>query len=277
MSVAYSHLGLVALPFEATTSFRKGTAKGPAALIKELDNIDRFDLNLGRDPFRGVSINVKHAHGKELKDPLMQQAMAGRIVSKLLDSNGFPLCIGGEHTVSLGPIRAARTRGTLGVVQLDAHPDLRNIYEDDYFSHACVMRRVLELDCSILGIGIRAMGEEEAAFARERGLKHVEGRDAATNTGWYELLNILPERIYLTIDMDVFDPLEVPAVGTPVPGGPGYEAVVSFLKHLFSVKDVVAADIVELMPCEGDEASIRLATRLAGIITGLRFSKMKKF
>jgi agmatinase len=277
MSVAYSHLGLVALPFETTTSFRKGTVKGPSALIKELDNLDHFDMTLGRDPFRGVPINVKYAHTKELRDPLMQQAMAGRAVSKLLDSNGFPLCIGGEHTVSLGPIRAARTRGTLGVVQLDAHSDLRNIYEDDYFSHACVMRRVLELDCSILGIGIRAMGEEEAEFAREHGLKHVEGRDAATSTRWYDLLNILPERVYLTIDMDVFDPQEVPAVGTPEPGGPGYDAVVSFLQHLFSVKDVVAADIVELMPCEGDEASIRLAARLAGIVTGLRFPETKKF
>jgi agmatinase len=193
------------------------------------------------------------------------------VVGELLDGGGFPISIGGEHTVSLGPIRAARSRGELGVIQLDAHADLRDSYEGNPLSHACVMRRVHDLGCPILEVGVRSMSEDEARFVQETGLEVVDARRVIGSTDWYGVIDALPERVYLTIDLDYFDPADLPAVGTPEPGGPGWELTCNFLEHLFATKNVVAADVVELMPGAGDEPSIRLAARLVGLLAGLRF------
>jgi agmatinase len=271
MTGAPTNLGIVALPFEVSTSFRKGTAHGPEAILDALDRLDGFDFRLGRDPLKGVPRAVVKAHGPEIIDARIEQAVAGRVVGELLDSGGFPICLGGEHTVSLGPIRAARARGELGVVQLDAHSDLRDAYEGNPLSHACVMRRVLDMDCRTLQLGIRSMCQEESALIRERDLKVVPAWDIPVCTDWWRLVDGLPERVYLTCDLDYFDPADVPAVGTPEPGGPGWDETLAFLEYLFAVRNVVAADIVELMPGAGDESSVRLAARLLGFFTGLRF------
>jgi agmatinase len=270
--ISPSHLGLIALPFEVSTSFKKGTASAPTAILKDLGSLDSFDFRLGRNPLKDLSCSVVRPHSPTLGDSRLQQSLAEGAVAELLDCEGFPLSLGGEHTISLGPIAAARKKvGDLGIVQLDAHADLRNEYENNRYSHACVMRRALELGCTPLGIGIRTLCKEEKEFVASRNLDMVDGRRAATSTDWYGLLNKLPNTIYLTLDMDVFDPSEVPSVGTPEPGGPGFEAICNFLHHLFKVKNVVAADIVELNPGDKDKASVRLASRLIGLIAGLRF------
>jgi agmatinase len=115
------------------------------------------------------------------------------------------------------------------------------------------------------------MSEEEARFIHERGLNVVGARQVCDGTDWYALLDALPRRIYLSIDVDFFDPADVPATGTPEPGGPSWDRALSFLAYLFSTKDVVAADVVELMPCKDDDASVRLAARLVGLLVGLKF------
>ncbi|MCP4675339.1 MAG: agmatinase [Deltaproteobacteria bacterium] len=269
MSRTQRRLGIVALPFEASTSFLEGTRDGPEAILRELADLDTFDLSLGRDPFHGIQTIVYHPHSADLKDPREQQSLAAGKVNTILKSGGFPLCLGGEHTASIGPIHELRKLGDLSIVQLDAHADLRDEYEGNRFSHACVMRRAVEAGCSLIGIGIRAMCEEEARFVAERGLNIIEAREASASTGWYSLLDRLPGSVYLTIDMDVFDPSEVSAVGTPEPGGLSYEVVIRFLTHLFKTKDVVAADIVELRPTNGDGASVRAAARLVGLIASM--------
>jgi agmatinase len=267
-----SHLGLVALPFEVSTSFKKGTAAAPIAILKELSSIDSFDFVLGRNPLRDLTCSVLRPHSPTLKDSRLQQSLAEEAVAALLDRGGFPLILGGEHTVSLGPISASKKKvGDLGIVQLDAHADLRNEYENNRYSHACVMRRALEMGCPLLGIGIRTLCKEEHDIIESQHLAIVDGRRAATTTDWYNLLDNLPHNIYLTVDMDVFDPAEVASVGTPEPGGPGFEEVREFLHHLFKVKNVVATDIVEFRPSAEDHASLRLAARLIGLIAGLRF------
>jgi agmatinase len=275
MNTRSSHLGIILLPFERSTSFKKGTVNGPNIILKELEEFDSFDFALGKDPFAQVRCFVTDLQPKELNDLPVMQSLADKYVSETLSSNGFPLCIGGEHTVSLGPIRAARADGELGIVQLDAHGDLRDEYQGDSYSHACVMRRAVEMGCTLLGVGIRTLCSEENAYIEERNIDIVSSREVLSSNKWYSLLEKLPKRIYLTIDMDVFDPAEVPAVGTPEPGGIDFNGICDFLSHLFEVKDVVAADIVEFMPCPGDESSRRLAARLIGIITGLRFKKDK--
>ncbi|MFO8071690.1 MAG: agmatinase [Polyangia bacterium] len=271
MNRAPTNLGIVALPFEVSTSFGKGTMHAPDTVLEELDALDCFDFRTARDPFHGVPRSVVRPHGSELVDARIQQAVAGRVVGEMMDGGGFPLSIGGEHTVSLGPIRAARARGELGVVQLDAHADLRDSYDGNPLSHACTMRRVLDMDCDVFGVGIRAVSQEEATLAQEHGIEHVHARRVIEDTDWYRLLSDLPQRIYLTVDLDYFDPADVPAVGTPEPGGPDWESTLAFLEYLFAVKDVVGADVVELMPGAGDAASVRAAARLIGSIVGLRF------
>lgn len=272
MSTVPSNIGIIALPFEVSTSFRKGTIHGPEAILNELDRIDLFDFNLAKDPFKKISRTVIKPHGPELVDARIQQAVAGRVAGELMDGNGFPVSLGGEHTVSLGPVRAARARGPVGIVHLDAHADLRDSYEGNPLSHACVMRRILDMDCKILSLGIRSMSADEATYVEENGLQIVSALQVMASTDWYSKLDDLPHRIYLSVDLDYFDPSDVPAVGTPEPGGPGWYETVAFLNYLFSVKDVVAADIVELMPGDDDNASVRLAARLLGLIVGMRFS-----
>ncbi len=271
MNALPQHLGIISLPFEVSTSFLRGTAQGASAILDELDALDSYDFDLAGNPFDGVRRSIIHPHSSDMKDPNLVQTLGEQATRQIMDSKGFPLILGGEHTVSIGPIRAARFRGDLGIVQLDAHADLRDEYEVNPWSHACAMRRAVETGCSLLGVGVRALCEEEAQYASKRGFKIITGRQARESTDWYSSLDDLPSRVYLTIDMDVFDPQEVPAVGTPEPGGPGYQAVADFLYYLFNEKNVVAADIVELRPDAKRSASVRLAARLAGLIVGLRF------
>lgn len=271
MSGLSPQLALVALPFETSTSFLKGTVLAPDAILNDIETMDGYDFDLGCNPFEKIQRSIVRPHKADLGDPVEQIALAERATAELLDQGVFPLSLGGEHTVSIGPVKAARARGDLGVVQIDAHSDLRDSYEGSRFSHACVMRRIFEMDCKVLGIGIRAMCADEAGFARESNIRHVNGREAAASDSWYGLVDLLPDRIYLTVDIDGFDPFEVPAVGTPEPGGPGWTEISAFLKYLFSAKQVVGADIVELMPCKGDAASIRFASRLIGLTAALRF------
>ena len=271
MSVQPTNMGLVALPFEVSTTLGKGTIHGPDAVLNELDRLDSFNFDLARDPLRGVPRSTIRPHGPELVDARIQQAVAGRVVGEILDGGGFPICVGGEHTVSLGPVRAAHSRSDVGVVQMDAHADLRDTYEGNPLSHACVMRRVIDMGCRTMGVGIRSMSEDEAVYIRDNALPIVTARDVMIGKGWYSKLDDFPENIYLTIDLDYFDPADVPSVGTPEPGGPGWYQTVAFLQHLFATKNVVGADIVELMPGRYDDSSVRLTARLIGLLVGLRF------
>ncbi len=271
MSGQPTNMGLVALPFEVSTTLGKGSIHGPDAVLNELDRLDSFNFDLARDPLRGIPRSTIRPHGPELVDARIQQAVAGRVVGEILDGDGFPICIGGEHTVSLGPVRAAHSRSDVGVVQMDAHADLRDTYDGNPLNHGCVMKRIIDMGCRTLGVGIRSMSEEEAVYIRDNSLPIVTAREVMAGTGWYGKLADFPEHIYLTIDLDYFDPADVPSVGTPEPGGPGWYQSVAFLQHLFATKHVVAADIVELMPGRYDDSSVRLAARLVGLLVGLRF------
>jgi len=269
-----TNIGIIALPFEISTTFNKGTVHGPSAILDELEHLDTFDFNLKKDTLRSIPKTTIQPHGLELIDARIQQLIAARTVEDVLNADGFPISLGGEHTVTLGPVRACRSRGTLGVIQMDAHADLRDSYDGNPLSHACVMRRVIDLDCPTLGVGIRSMSEDEAHFIQKHNIKIVSAQQVIATDRWYSKIDALPNRIYLTIDMDFFDPADVPAVGTPEPGGPSWYNMINFLTHLFSQKEVVAADIVELMPGLNDDASVRLAARLVGTIASLRFKNI---
>ncbi|MED9995685.1 MAG: agmatinase, partial [Paludibacteraceae bacterium] len=174
----------------------------------------------------------------------------------------FPVTIGGNHTVSIGAIRAmAQKYNNLTVLQLDAHSDLRPSYEGSPLNHACVMNRAAEV-AKITQIGIRSQCVEELPFFEKDRLFYAH--QIFDNNNWQQkAIDTLTENVYVTIDLDVFDPSVLPSTGTPEPGGLTYYQVLHFLRSVFASKNVVGFDIVELCPNPIDKASDYLAARLA--------------
>jgi len=273
-----SALGVVLpVPYEATTTYMQGTARGPAAILEASQQVEFFDEWL-EDEARRFGIRTE--------EPMVcdgpPEELAERLdeaVGALLDAGRFPLVLGGEHSISLGPIRAAAARHPdLVVLHLDAHPDLRDAYEGTKFGHGCVMRRVWELGVRIHAFGLRAISPEERDF--------YPGQDRASYVGARELLPLSPlervERVladlpkgplWLSWDIDGLDPSVVPSTGTPEPGGVDWFTVSEVLRRLDSDgRQIVGAELVELMPQPGHHASDFACARLAHrmLVTGLR-------
>ena len=258
---------LVPVPYEKTTTYRKGTANGPAALLDASRQVELFDEETRTRPLeRGVlTLDAVVCDGMpdvlagELEELCRPHFLAGRLVG----------CLGGEHSISLGPIRAAaRAHGAIGILQIDAHPDLRDSYEGTRFGHGCVMRRALELEAvtSLVAVGLRAVSDEDDAvivgdervrpfYAHE--LHGLHGRD------WLEAaVEALPEKVYVTFDLDGLDPSVVPGTGTPEPGGLGWWEALALLRRVFSRTTVVGFDVVELLPEPPSSVSEFAAARL---------------
>ncbi|MGH7339476.1 MAG: arginase family protein, partial [Candidatus Rokuibacteriota bacterium] len=199
-------------------------------------------------------------------DPESALAAIEREVATHLARGKFVVTLGGEHSLTLGPVRAARSLyPEIGVIQFDAHADLRDTYRGTPYSHACIMRRIVELGVPTLAIGIRALSREEAVLIAERGLPTVWGHELAglTLERFRSLLSCLPGQIYLTFDVDFFDPALVPATGTPGPGGGHWYPPLDLLRELFAAKRVAAMDLVELAPHAAHPASDFVTAQLA--------------
>ena len=262
---ATSRFAVLPVPFERTTSYGKGTASGPAAIVRASQSMELYDEELGGEvadlgiatlpPFLPESFEM----GAALEE-IRAEARAHLAGGKRL------LVLGGEHSLTLAPVRAAAdVHGEIGVVQFDAHADLREEFEGTPFSHASVMRRIVEDGLPTLAVGIRSLSRPEAQFARERALDVVWGHELAAfgPAALAARLARLPETVYLTFDIDYFDPALLPATGTPEPGGGQWHPTLALLRELFRRKRVVAMDLVELAPFGPLPASDFLAAKLA--------------
>ena len=262
---------ILPVPFERTTSYGKGTAGGPAAILRASEQVELYDEELDAEPYRaGIRtlpplVPQSADLGAALEE--IERAAAGRLAEE-----AFVATLGGEHSITGPLVRAARGRfGDLGVVQFDAHADLRDQYEGTPHSHACVMRRVLETGSPTVAVGLRALSLPEAELIGTRDLKVIWGRELhAAERRWDSLLSTLPDDVYLTFDLDFFDPALVPATGTPEPGGGTWLPTLALLRRLFATKNVVAMDLVELAPISGQPASDFLAARLLYRCLGYR-------
>jgi len=247
------------VPFERTVSYGRGTAGGPAAIVRASQAMELYDDELGSEPYTlGIhTLPPFHPDGflmDEALGELEQEAHRHLAVGKFL------VTLGGEHSLTIAPVRAARRAvtaasedggGELGVVQFDAHADLREEYGGTPYSHASVMRRVFEDGMPTLAVGIRSLSTPEAGLVGELSLPVIWGRElGAPDTGarFAVLLDTLPEHVYLTFDVDYFDPSLMPATGTPEPGGGHWWPTLTLLRDLFRRKTVVAMDVVELAP-----------------------------
>jgi agmatinase len=262
------------VPLEASVSYGGGTARGPQAILDASTQVETWDEELEREPLAcGIHTDPPlPVFGLPLERAL--ERVEAR-VGELLDAGKWVVTLGGEHSLTPPAVAAAARRHPgLEVVQLDAHADLRESYQGTPDSHACAMARCLEHAAGVRAAGIRSYSAEEAARIRDGipGYRIVRA-DELTDEGWTERLldGIDGKPVYLTVDVDYFDPSIVPATGTPEPGGGRWRPTLGLLAALFRRARVVAADVVELAPIAGlhhaDFTVARLVHRLIGLGT----------
>jgi len=262
---ARSRVAVLPVPFERTVSYGRGTAAGPAAILRASQSMELYDEELRFEPAE-LGIATLPPFLPEAFDLGEAMAELEAECRRHLDAGKFLLTLGGEHSLTIAPVRAAKAlHGEIGVVQFDAHADLREEFEGTPYSHAAVMRRVADEGLPTLPIGIRSLSKPEAEFAHEAGIPIVWAHelDELEGNRYERLLASLPEKVYLTFDIDFFDPSVVPATGTPEPGGGSWYSTMRLLSRLFETKQVVAMDVVELAPIGGQPASDFVTAKLA--------------
>ncbi|MEO8277988.1 MAG: agmatinase [Thermoanaerobaculia bacterium] len=275
---------ILPVPFERTTSYGKGTSAGPGAFLRASQSMELYDEELGGEPC-DIGIATAQPFHPEAFD--MEEAMAELEVEcqHWMDAGKFLVTVGGEHSLSIAPVRAAQRvfgggrGGEIGIVQFDAHSDLREEFEGTAYSHASVMRRVFDEGVRSLSVGIRSLSAPEAELIRRHKLPVIWGHElepaATLEKRFAAMLRKLPKKIYLTFDIDFFDPSIVPATGTPEPGGGTWHPTLRLLRHLFEEKEVVAMDLVELAPIGGQPASDFVAAKLAYKCIGYKYAKRR--
>jgi agmatinase len=270
---------ILPVPYEATTSFGGGTGGGPAAIIEASRYIELYDQELDSEPYE-VGIATLPALALTGAGPEQAIGELRAAYDRVLDagSDKFVIALGGEHSISSAPILAwadrLRKEGRrLSVLQVDAHTDLRDEYEGSPYSHAAVMARVKD-DVEIVAVGIRAITSEEMQLVRRSENIHVFLADNIhTGDEWMDdVMSRLGDDVYITFDVDGFDPSLVPATGTPEPGGLQWYPVMKLLRRVFAERKVHAADIVELAPIPGHPAADFLVAKLAYKMIGYRFA-----
>jgi len=249
--------------------------EGPHAIIDASRNLELYDTELRRSPF-AVGIHTLRA-----VTPVMGNAagMVGRIeevTAHLLDAGKFVVTLGGDHSTSIGVVRAfAKRHPGMSVLQIDAHADLREEYEGTPLSSATIMRRVLDVCPRTAQVGIRSMSEPEARLVEERKLPmwlasaiHAQTRQGRDE--WIEqVVAALADEVYVTIDVDAFDPSLVPGTGTPEPGGLGWYEVIALLAAVSARRHVIGFDVVELSPLVEGHVSPVVAAKLVYKLIGM--------
>jgi agmatinase len=271
-----SRFVLLPLPYDLTTSYRPGARGGPQAILSASRYVELYDEELQGEPYQ-VGIHTLPALEPVAAGPEAECARVEQIVGWLLDDGKFPILLGGEHALTIGAIAAvARRRKNFSVLQFDAHADLRDEYEGTRFSHACVGRRIAER-ARLVQIGIRSLSAEEASYLKSAssvtvGYAAELQRDPLLVA---RLLQQLQDPVYITIDLDVFDPSIMPATGTPEPGGLDWYAVINLLRTVCEDHEVIGADVVELAPLPGQVAPDFLAAKLIYKLVGYLSSRRK--
>jgi len=257
------------IPYDGTSTWVKGSDKGPEALLEASANMELYDIETDSEVYT-QGIYTAPAITEDSSPEAMVEASEKASI-EYLKKGKFLVTVGGEHSISIGPIQAhAKHFKNLSVIQIDAHTDLRDSYEGSKNNHACVMARAQDL-CPIVQVGIRSMdsGEKdrldpERVFWAHKIVHCEEWMDQA--------ISLLTDNVYLTIDLDGFDPSILPSTGTPEPGGLQWYPTLKFLKKLIERKNLVGFDVVELCPNENERSSDFLAAKLIYKILSYKFA-----
>lgn len=254
-----SKIIILPVPYDETSTWMKGADKGPDAIMEASVNLEFYDVETGTEAHLKGIHTVGPVNEKGSPE-LLVKSVHDRVIA-LLHDDKFPVVIGGNHTVSIGAARAfADYYDDLTVLQLDAHADLRQEYEGSENNHACVMARIREF-AQIVQVGIRSMSVGELPYADSERIfyAHQLLSDKSLYTG---AIDKIGNNVYVTIDLDVFDPSLIPSTGTPEPGGPEYHDIMLFLKEVAAKRNIVGFDVVELCPSQYNKAPDFVAAKI---------------
>ncbi len=260
-----SKVVILPIPYDSTTTWRSGSRDGPLAIIDASQHLELYDHELDRESHL-VGIHTLPELQPSMKGPEETVMRVHEVASDLIRKDKFVVMLGGEHSLTVGMVKAFRERfDSLSVLQLDAHADLRDAYEDSKYSHACVMRRVLEY-CPIVQVGIRSLCEEEHRFLAQNQMQPFFAEGLPLDIDG--IVSALSTDVYVTIDLDVLDPSIMSAVGTPQPGGISWHEILKILRRVAETRRIVGCDLVELCPAEGPPSCAFLAAKLAYKLIG---------
>ncbi len=259
----HSRFAVLPIPYEATSTFGAGSCRGPRAIITASQQVELYDHTLGREFVESGVATLEPLETQGLSPEVMQEVIF-KAARRIVEDGKFLLSLGGEHSITAGLVRAVQSgHKNLSVLHIDAHADLRDEYLGTKWSHACAMRRVHELGVSISSVGIRNYSIEEADFLRRSDVHILTDMDCRNRADWIKrAISALTDRVYLTVDIDGFDPAYAPGTGTPEPGGLDWYQVTQLIQTVASEKQIVAADLVEVAPIPGQVVTEFLAAKL---------------
>ena len=264
---AFFHI--IPVPYEKTVSYGGGTHLGPSHIIDASSQLEVWD---GKSKPAELGIHSQSAVDCDAEPQEVMNRIANA-VSFAIDSGAMPVIIGGEHAVTYGVIKGLLNAGLkdFGVVQIDAHADLRDAYEGDPLSHASVMKRVIDLNIPLYQLGIRAYCEEEMETRAEYGVHYRDADDIAANqVQSITLPDDFPHNVFFTLDIDGMDPSIFPSTGTPVPGGLGWYQTLNLFESVAKQRNIIGFDLMEFAPIKGfhayDFAAAQLIYKMMGIV-----------
>ncbi|KJJ85191.1 agmatinase [Candidatus Omnitrophus magneticus] len=268
-----SKIVLLPVCYDKTSTWIKGAGKGPIALLEASPALEFYDIDTDSEVYlNGIytAPPIKFNGSPELLSKIVEKK-----ILNFIDENKFTVLLGGEHSVSIGAIKAYASRfKDLSILQLDAHSDLRDEYESSKYNHACVMARAKEV-APIVQAGIRSASSEEKNNMDYNNIFFA--KDIAGKTGWEKkIIKKLKKNVYVTIDLDVFDPSIMKATGTPEPGGLLWYEVINLLKAVSKNRNIVGFDVVELCPPAGSKSDIFTAAKLVYTFLSYIFIKGAK-
>lgn len=266
---------VIPVPYDSTTEYKAGARDGPQAIIDTSQYLELYDHELDYN-ISEVGIHTLPEVQPLVNNPESMINRVDQIISGILDKGKLPVLLGGEHSITIGAVRALKGRyKDLSVLQMDAHTDLRNEYMGSKYSHACVMRRISEI-CPFVQTGIRSLSKDEYDFIRDHDLKTFFMEDLVHPNAVNNIISNLSSHVYVTIDLDVLDPSIMSTVGTPEPGGLDWYNTINLIKSVASVKHIVGFDIVELCPNQILTSCSFLAAKLTYKLIGYITAPDKK-
>jgi agmatinase len=260
----HARFAVLPVPYDATTSYQPGARNGPAAIIAASQQVELFDEELELECHK-CGIATLDAVEPNMARPEAMQEDLFKLARRIVRQGKFLFGLGGDHSISSALVRAAMARSKkLSVLHFDAHCDMRDSYQGSRYSHASVMCRIVEMGATVVSVGVRAMSDEDSRFVKRNRIEVITARNCHIDDDWVDrALNRLGETVYVTIDIDAFDPSFAPGTGTPEPGGLDWYQVTGLLRLVAAEKTVVGADIVEVAPIPGQVVTEFLAARLA--------------
>lgn len=257
------------VPYEQSVSYGGGTGRAPAAILEaswQLEQWDGHSKPCDQGIFTCEPVDCSGVPEQTIEN--IAQATA-----EIVAHGALPVVFGGEHTVTYGVLKGLKAAGIddFGIVQIDAHADLREAYEGDPLSHASVMKRAVDMGIPLYQLGIRALCEEEIQIRQEFGVLYQDAEElAANNIQQIQLPDDFPQKVFFTLDIDGMDPSIFPSTGTPVPGGLGWYQTLNIFESVAKQREIIGFDITEFSPIDGfhayDFAAALLCYKLMGIV-----------